>query len=61
VPRAAARLTAAERDGTRVRLRETRGAARRPTKSVADMARDKAAARANAAAADKGQMTRNAV
>jgi alpha-galactosidase len=60
VPRAAARLAAAERDGTRVRLRETRGAARVPTKSVADMARDKAAARATAAAADKGQMTRNA-
>jgi alpha-galactosidase len=60
VPRAAARLAAAERDGTRVRLRDTRGAARRPTKSVADMARDKAAARANAAAADKGHMTRNA-
>ena len=56
----AARLAAAERDGTRVRLRETHGAARLPTKSVADMARDKAAARANAAAADKGQMTRNA-
>jgi alpha-galactosidase len=60
VPRAAARLAAAERDGTRVRLRDTRGAARRPTKSGADMARDKAAARANAAAADKGHMTRNA-
>jgi alpha-galactosidase len=60
VPRAAARLAAAERDGTRVRLRETRGAARVRTKSVEDMARDKAAARANAAAADKAQMTRHA-
>jgi alpha-galactosidase len=60
VPRAAARLAAAEHDGTRVRLRETRGAARLRTMSVEDMARDKAAARANAAAADKAQMTRHA-
>lgn len=58
IPRAAERLAQAERNGTRVKLREGwQGAARLHTKSVEEMARDKAAARANAAAADKGQMT----
>lgn len=58
VPKAAARLTEAERTGTRVKLVETRGAARIAVKSVEEMAQDKAAARANAAAADKGKMTK---
>ena len=58
IPRAQRRLEAAERNGTRVRLHETRGAARLEIKSVDEMARDKAAARANAAAADKGKMTK---
>lgn len=58
VPKAAARLAEAERNGTRVRLRETRGAARLEVKSVEEMARNKAEARANAAAADKGKMTK---
>ncbi|MCC9074577.1 alpha-glucosidase/alpha-galactosidase [Litorilinea aerophila] len=58
IPRAAERLAQAERNGTRVKLREGwQGAARLHTKTVEEMARDKAAARANAAAADKGQMT----
>ena len=54
------RLEAAERNGTRVRLRETRGVARLETKSVDQMARDRVAARANAGAADKGKMTQTA-
>lgn len=58
VPKAQARLAEAEQNGTRVKLRETRGAARIEVKSVEEMARDKAAARANAAAADKGNMTK---
>ena len=57
---ARARLAAHERNGTRVKLTETRGAARVEIKSVEEMARDKAAARANADAADKGKMTKNA-
>ena len=57
IPRAAARLAEAETKGTRVKLRETRGAARLEVKSVAQMAQDKATSRANAAAADKGKMT----
>lgn len=57
-PRAAARLAEAERNGTRARLVETRGAARLEVKSVAEMAANKAEARANAAAADKGKMTK---
>lgn len=58
VPKAEARLAEAEQNGTRVNLRETRGAARLDVKSVAELAQDKAAARANAAAADKGKMTK---
>jgi len=51
------RLEAHERDGTRVKLRQTQGAARQHTKTVNEMARDKDQSRANAAAADKGKMT----
>jgi alpha-galactosidase len=58
VPRAAARLAEAERTGKRVKLQETRGAARMEIKSVEEMARNQAEARANAAAADKGKMTK---
>jgi len=54
---AAKRLTDAEKNGTRVKQVETEGAARLHTKSVTEMAADKAAARANADAADKGKMT----
>jgi alpha-galactosidase len=50
------RLAAHETNGTRVRLRETRGAARLEIKSVEEMARDRENARANAAAAEKGKM-----
>jgi alpha-galactosidase len=57
IPRAQRRLEEAVRNGTRVQLRETRGAARLHTKSVEEMARNKDEARANAAAADKGKMT----
>src|SRR6266480_3165958 len=57
IPRARQRLADHERNGTRVKLRETQGAARSHTKSVEEMARNKDEARANASAADKGKMT----
>jgi alpha-galactosidase len=49
IPAARARLADAERNGTRVKLRETQGAARLHTKTVEEMA---------AQAADKGKMTK---
>ena len=52
------RLEQAERTGKRVRTREWQGAARLHTKTVEEMAANKAAARANADAADKGKMTK---
>ena len=52
------RLSAHERAGTRVKLHITKGAARLHTKSVKEMKSDRAAATANAAAADKGKMTK---
>ncbi|MEM7133777.1 MAG: alpha-glucosidase/alpha-galactosidase [Chloroflexota bacterium] len=59
IPQAQARLDAAESNGTRVLLRDSwSGAARLHTKSVAEMAEQKEEARANAAAADKGNMTK---
>ncbi len=58
IPAARERLAAHERNGTRVALREWRGAARLETRTVAQMAQDRAEARANADAADKGNMTR---
>ncbi len=57
---AKARLAAADRDGTRVKLHNTRGAARLETKTVTQMQADSAAARSNAGAADKGNMTAKA-
>ncbi len=60
IPAAKKRLAAATNAGTRVKLSKTRGAARLKTKSVKEMAKDKAAARANADAADKGKMTKAA-
>jgi alpha-galactosidase len=51
------RLAAHVSAGTRVTLSETRGAARLPTRSIGELAADKAAARANADAADKAKMT----
>jgi len=58
IPAAKARLDQAERAGKRVKLVETQGAARLHTKTVAEMAANRAAAAANAAAADKGKMTK---
>ena len=58
IAKAQARLDEAERTGKRVKTVETRGAARIEIKSVEEMAKDKATARANAAAADKGKMTK---
>ena len=53
---AKARLEKAERNGTRVKVNQTQGAARLHTKTVEEMAADRDAAIANAAAADKGKM-----
>ena len=53
------RLADAVKNGTRVKLIQTEGAARLKTKTVEEMARGKAAARANAAAADKGKLTKS--
>lgn len=58
IPLAKARLEAAERNSTRVKTVETQGVARLHTKTVEEMARDAAEARTNAAAADKGKITR---
>lgn len=59
IPAAAERLSEHKAGGTRVKVREGwAGVARLHTKSVEEMAEDKAAARANAAAADKGKMTK---
>ena len=52
------RLLDAEQNGTRVELRVTEGAARLHEKSIQEMEMDRAEARANAAAADKGKMTK---
>lgn len=57
ISKASARLAMAESNQTRVRLQQTDGAARLHTKSVDEMAEQKELARANAAAADKGNMT----
>lgn len=60
IPLAKARLAQHEKSGSRVKLRQTEGAARVHTKTVEEMSRQKEAARANAQAADKGKMTVNA-
>jgi alpha-galactosidase len=52
------RLAEHEKKGTRVRLHKGRGAARLETKTVKEMAIDAEEARRNAAAADKGKLTR---
>lgn len=59
IPQAKDRLVQALKDGTRSKLIETQGAARLHTKTVAEMAANKVEATANAAAADKGKMTKN--
>jgi alpha-galactosidase len=60
IPRAKARLAAHDAAGTRVALRATAGAVRIHTKSVDEMALEKDKHRANAAASDKGQLTKSA-
>jgi len=58
IPAARKRLKDHEKKGTRVKLRDSwKGAARKKTRTLAELARDKASARANASAADKGKMT----
>ena len=51
------RLAFHHKNGTRVKLSATRGAARLKIKTVKEMALQAAEARANAQAADKGKMT----
>ena len=58
IPAARIRLEEAERSGKRVKTLETQGAARLHTKTVEEMAVDRAAAVANADAADKGKLTK---
>jgi alpha-galactosidase len=58
IPAAKKRLADAVKNGTRAKLIQTEGAARVHTKTVAEMKRDSAAARKNASAADKGNMTK---
>jgi alpha-galactosidase len=55
------RLSDHERNGTRVKTIVTQGAARIHTKTVQEMAREREQSRANAAAADKGKMTKSGV
>ncbi|HZR44251.1 MAG TPA: alpha-glucosidase/alpha-galactosidase [Ktedonobacteraceae bacterium] len=57
VPRARQRLEDATKNGTRVKLVQTEGAARLHTRTVEELARNKTEAWQNAAAADKGKMT----
>jgi hypothetical protein len=54
---AAGRLAEHEKNGTRVRRVQGHGAARLPTKTVAEMARQAQRARQNARAADKANRT----
>lgn len=58
ISKAKRRLAAAVKNGTRVKLLKTKGAARVHTKTIAEMSKDRVAARRNAAAADKGKMTK---
>ncbi len=58
IPAAKKRLADAVKNGTRVKLIQTDGAARLHTKTVAEMKSNSAEAKANAGAADKGKMTR---
>jgi alpha-galactosidase len=60
VSHAIQRLEDAVQHGTRVRTIETQGAARLHTKTIEEMLQNQVEARANAAATDKGKMTRNA-
>jgi alpha-galactosidase len=57
IPAASRRLAFAEANGTRVKLRQTEGAARLHTKTVEEMAQKAAEARENAQAADKAKLT----
>ena len=58
IPRARQRLADHETNGTRVTLHKGSGAARLHTKSVTEMAANAEAAKKNAGAADKGNMTK---
>jgi len=60
IPKAKKRLAEAARNRTRVKLIKTAGAARLHTKTIAEMTQNRNDARKNAAAADKGKMTKSA-
>jgi alpha-galactosidase len=57
IPGARQRLGDHDRNGTRVKLSSSHGAARLHTKTVEELAADKHQARANASAADKAKLT----
>jgi alpha-galactosidase len=57
IPAAQTRLAEAEQTGKRVKLIQTQGAARLHTKTVEEMAADRATSMENADAADKGKLT----
>ncbi len=59
IPATRQRLLDHENNGTRVKLHTGDGAARLRIKNIEEMKQDVAAAKANAAAADKGKMTRS--
>ena len=58
IEKAKQRLAEEDRNGTRVKLKKTEGAARVHTRTVEEMNQNRQAARSNAQAADKGGMTR---
>ncbi len=58
IPLAKARLAEHDRNGTRVALSTSTGAARLHTKTVAEMSEEKEQSRAMAAASDKGNLTK---
>ena len=60
IPKAQARLAAHVANGTRVTLSASRGAARLHTKTICEMDSERTQSRANAAAADKGNLTQAA-
>ena len=58
IPKAKARLAEHERNGTRVKLSQSAGAARLHTKTVEEMSLEQEATRKMAAASDKGNLTK---
>jgi alpha-galactosidase len=59
IAKAATRLRKHQKNGTRVKLSQSSGAARVKTKTLKEMAMNRKEATANAGAADKGKMTKS--